>query len=213
MQSRKLLIVFNLLVILSALLFGKNVQAQTSYGFRIGANSSTIDGNFDTSKAPEPLLGLVAGSYVHYNLRSNFGFQFEVLYSGKGVTLPEFQTPDSESSLQVVYLEVPVLLTYDFEISNTLVPSLHVGPVIAFEISERLFDRVDGFEQSQSSAALRSPDYGLVAGLDVHFNLLNLDMLAGARYTHGLRNLAQSDRNVAAEARTRTLALTLGFLL
>lgn len=188
-------------------------MAQSSYGFRIGANIARLDGTFRSSADPEPLLGLVAGSYVDYELRNEFGIQLEVLYSSKGVTLPALQTPDSESALQATYLEVPLLLTYDLALGTSTVASFHVGPALAFEISERLFDRVDGFEQSQSSSSLKSPDIGAAVGVDLHLNLFSLDMLVGTRYTHGLRELAQSEGSDSASAKSRVLSFTVGFLL
>lgn len=210
-------IIKGFIVALLFILFCINVKAQSAYGFRIGANLATIEqefvlvnGSSVVSDNTESVWGLVAGSYVQFDLRGGLGAQVEILYSTKGITIPDLRAPNSETTIQAIYIETPVLLTYEVDWGSSVVPAFHVGPALAFEISERLVDRLEGFEQSQSSQSLRSPDLGLAFGFDVRFDLVSLDALAGFRYTQGLLNLAETEGN---EASVRTLAFTIGFLL
>lgn len=189
---------------------------QTAYGFRIGANASTFSGTFAGEAEPERTLGLVAGSFARYALRNDLGFQVELLYSQKGAQFERTTTQGDayEQTLQVTYLEVPVLVTYAPIPFGSLRPVLYGGGAIGFVISEQLRERLDDFEQTQESDALTSPDLGLVVGADVLFSLGALNALVGVRYTHGLRDLVNPETatRLDSEAYTRTVGLTLGFL-
>ena len=193
-------------------LFSPEACSQTTYGFRIGANRAVLATDPVSTAPPEPVLGLVAGSFIRLALRDEFALQVEALYSVKGAQLGTEGEGSPELDLQVVYLEVPVLISYAIPFTGSVRPSLHVGPSIAFELSERVQQTLGGFSQSQAVNELTSPDLGIVVGGEVHFEVGGLDALAGLRYTHGLRNIAEVTQSESAEVRTRTLALTLGFL-
>lgn len=207
---------FIFMVVFAALYPTQSVEAQTVYGFRIGANVGTLSGTFRSEAGPASGTGLVAGSFVRYALRNDFGVQVEVLYSQKGARF-EAVTLGSEpfeQTLQVTYLELPFLLTYMPLPYVSLRPVLYAGGAVGFEIGEQIREQLEGFEQTQKSNVLRSPDFGLLVGADVQFSLGLLDALVGVRYTHGLRDLVdpQAATRPDSEAFTRTFALTVGFL-
>lgn len=187
-------------------------EAQTVYGFRIGATLGTLSGSFGAE--PSSSVGLVAGSFAHYALRNDFGAQVEVLYSQKGAQFEAttIEGEPFERTLQATYLEIPVLLTYSPRLSTSIGPVLYAGAAVGFEISEQIHERLGDFEQTQGSDDLTSPDLGVVVGLDVQLPVGSLDALLGARYTSGLRDLASPEAAVGAEVFTRTFALTVGFL-
>jgi hypothetical protein len=188
------------------------VLAQTTYGFRIGANVGTLSGTF--ADEPSSALGLVAGSFVHSALRNDLGLQFEVLYSQKGARFEPTSVLGErfERRIQGTYLEIPLLLAYAPSWRSSLRPVLYAGGAVGFEISERIRDRLGSFEQSEESDDLRSPDLGAVLSLDLVVPAGSLDALLGLRYTHGLRDLANPDVGPETEVFSRTFAVTVGFL-
>lgn len=197
-----------------ALFAPRSVEAQTLYGFRIGPSVGTLSGTFAGGAEPSSTTGLVAGSFVRYALRNDFGVQVEVLYSQKGGRF-EARTAEGEPferTLQATYVEVPLLVTFAPLAHAPMRPLLYVGGAVGFEISEQIHEQLGDFRQTQKSDDLSSPDVGLVLGADVQFALGALDALLGARYTLGLRDLARPDAAEGAEAFTRTFALTVGFL-
>lgn len=191
------------------------VRAQTVYGFRIGANVGTLSGTF-VEAGPESSVGLVAGSFVRYALRNDLGVQVEVLYSQKGAQFEAttIEGEPFERMLRATYLEIPILLTYAPAPYASLSPVIYGGGAVGFEIGEQVRERLEGFEQTQESDVLTSPDLGLLVGADVQFSLGLLDALVGVRYTHGLRDLVDPDAATRpdSEAFTRTFAVTVGFL-
>lgn len=213
MKNKNKIYIYLIAVIL-CFLDAFSVRAQTVYGFRIGANVSTFGGDFADAGAPESRTGLIAGSFTRFALRNEFGVQFEVLYSQKGARFEEPDTSAVEVTLEAIYLEIPVLLTYTVPLSPAVSPILYAGPAVGFEISERIRQRVGEFEQSESSDDLTSPDLGLLLGADVTLPLGGLDALLGVRYTYGFTDLANPERIADPEVRlsNRVLAVTLGFL-
>jgi len=196
-----------------ALCTTRSVEAQTVYGFRIGASVGTLSGTFASGSEPVSTTGLVAGSFVRYALRNDFGVQVEALYSQKGArfgAVTDEGTP-FERTLQLTYLEVPLLVTFAPLPHAPLRPLLYAGGAIGFEIGEQIRERLDDFSQTQGSDDLVSPDFGLMLRADVQLPLGTLDALLGVRYTLGLRDLSRPDAGAGAQAYTRTFALTVGF--
>lgn len=105
-----------------------------------------------------------------------------------------------------------MLLTYTLPSPVQFAPRFHLGPMVAFELSERIRQHTEGFEQSEESSDLKSPDGGLVVGADIEVEALGLDALFGLRYTYGLRNLAETDALPRVSVSTRALTLSVGFL-
>lgn len=191
------------------------IRAQTVYGFRVGANLATLDGNFGEAAEPDSYTGLVAGSFTRFALRGGLGVQVEVLYSQKGARFErDIAGTTVEQTLVVTYLEVPVLLTYTVPLAYRNAPLLYVGPAVGFEIGEHIRQRAGELEQTESSDDLTSPDLGVLVGADVPLSLGALDALLGIRYTYGLTDLVnpESATDPAAEFSNRVLALTVGFL-
>lgn len=204
-------------IILSILLVSSavSVQAQTVYGFRIGANFATLNGDFGEAAEPESYTGLIAGSFTRFALRRGLGVQVEVLYSQKGARFErEIAGVPVEQTLLATYLEIPVLLTYTVPIAYRNAPLLYAGPALGFEIREYTRQSTGELEQTESSDVLTSPDLGLMVGVDVPISLGALDALLGLRYTYGLRDLVNRDTATRpeSEAFTRTFAATVGFL-
>ena len=194
-----------------ALLLDNEVVAQTTYGFRIGVNIASLDGNFESSVNPESTVGLLAGSFAKTALRNDFAVQVEVLYSTKGARFNAMEEA-LERTLQLVYLDVPMALAYTPPLDTALRSTVYAGPFVGFELSERVVLSSADVELSETSDAYRSPDVGLLVGFDVEAGLGDLDVMVGARYTHGLRNLVENDGGSDSAVRTRTLAFTVGFL-
>ncbi len=205
---------FIFVLLFAGLYPARSAEAQTVYGFRIGPSVGTLSGTFADGAEPAAATGLVAGSFVRYALRNDFGVQVEVLYSQKGARFDAMTAEGDpfERTLRTTYLEVPVLVTFEPLPHTPMRPLLYVGGAVGFEISEQLHEQLDDFRQTQKSDDLTSPDVGLVLGADVQFALGMLDALLGVRYTLGLRDLASPDAVEGAEASTRTFALTVGFL-
>src|SRR5690606_28043562 len=106
----------------------RSVEAQTVYGFRIGASVGTLSGTFASGSEPTSTAGLVAGSFVRYALRNDFGLQVEVLYSQKGARFDAVTVEGDpfERTLQATYVEVPVLVTYAPLSSTSMSPLLYL---------------------------------------------------------------------------------------
>jgi hypothetical protein len=132
--------------------------------------------------------GYAIGGYIHLPIGELLGVQPELLYATKGSRATyDIATIDGESTLDLNYLELPVLAVVkigDFA-------EVHGGPYLgyltnaAIDLDGEFIDEEGDLERDD----FRAIDYGFAVGLGVNFGILQV----GARYTHGLSRVENSD--------------------
>lgn len=104
---------FNLLVVITALLFAVNVNAQENhFGFKAGLNGYTVRNG--EIMAIGPKLGFHVGVLSHIHLSEHFAFQPEVVFSTQG-TYYDYDSARRTASMQLNYVNVPLLVQYMFD--------------------------------------------------------------------------------------------------
>jgi hypothetical protein len=140
------------LVFLVSLLLAATVAAQSpvKFGVKAGVVMANMSGDgWDTIEAMDSvtvdkkfLMGMAGGLFVEYPLgTSGVSLQPEVLYvmkGAKGETTMDNLT--FTRKLKNDYIEVPVLIKYNFTTSGKAAPFMFVGPVAAFNISSKSQD-------------------------------------------------------------------------
>lgn len=186
------------------------------FGAYVGATSATVaeDEGSPFNEFPEaPLekkrrLGLQVGLWLNKPLTGTFSLQPELHYTQKGlryagtVAIPGEPAVDAELSLELGYLEVPVLLRADLGQGGGRVrPFLLAGPVLAYQLSCDIgvdFDGLGGSDDcdAEGDAEINKLDVGATVGGGLAFTLGAREATAGLRYTHGFRSLSKEQGGI-----------------
>ncbi|ALD22428.1 porin family protein [Hymenobacter sp. DG25A] len=171
------------------------------FGIKAGVNFADIRGadkkNYTNT---ENYTAFHAGFYSQFSFSEKFSLQPEILYSRQGF---KGGTPTNTSSetRRLDYLQVPVLLVYNF-LDNV---SIHVGPQVSLltKVKEGDLDRKISNEQSSNGAyvydySYSSLDYGLAGGVEARVGPARI----GGRYTAGLNDIIKDPRTTGAQALT-----------
>jgi hypothetical protein len=151
-----------------------------SVGVLAGVNVATISGS-DVANASNR-TGFIGGLYATFHIANGFGIEPEALYSMQGAK-------DSQDNLTVKldYVQVPVLLRYDFQTKAPAHPFVMVGPSFGVKVGCKANS---GSLTASCATTLLSPksfDIGGTAGAGVAFAAGKSTLSIGARYTMGVR--------------------------
>ncbi len=179
-----------LIAILSIAIFGTSQAQGVSSGFKGGLNASTlyVDDVENTKIRP----GFNAGVFVNTPASDHVGLQLEFLFSTAG-NRTEYDNilGTGQIDFNLNYLQVPLLAT----VTVGKILDLHLGVHGAYLIGANTSS--DGDFGSGYSELNRGHfnefDYGLTGGVGINIEALQI----GARYNHGLKDVARS-----AEARS-----------
>jgi len=209
----------------SAQIFGIGVKGGLNFS-TLSGDFVDVNGDFGTDDVFSTQTGFVVGVSFNTSLFPLLSLQPEILYSEKGakfdVLFDDFDIPgvgDIDASIDLAYLEVPVLLKAGLPIPG-FSPFLYAGPSFAFNLSaEASYDidvTVNGMRVSESgsediSDEIKSFDVGIVLGGGVEFGLPTLKLHAELRYTMGLSNVYDlNNDNDDLDVNNRVLSLMVG---
>jgi len=181
-----------ILVLAAVLAAAVPAHAGLAFGVKGGVSISQVQADlFDT----ENRTGFVGGVYAGFDLTPMIGIQPELLFVRKGAKLFEYTgevagIPLSESvSLDVDYLELPVLLRVSLPVAEPLGVRLLAGPVASLKLDEKL--STSGlFGYSLDSDQIKTADIGIAAGAAVAVRSGNMRIVGEGRYTFGLTNVS-----------------------
>ncbi len=126
-----------------------------------------------------------------------------MLFTQKGVsyeatvTEPGEPPVSGEISLDLTYLEVPVLLRADLgQAGGAVRPFVLAGPVVSYQTGCSIGFEVGEFSESDDcdadgDAEINKLDVGGTVGGGLAFLLGSREVTAGVRYTQGFRNLGK----------------------
>jgi hypothetical protein len=181
-----------ILVLAAVLAAAVPAHAGMVFGVKGGLSVSQVQADvFDT----ENRTGFVGGVYAGFDLTPMIGLQPELLFVRKGAKLYEYTgdvlgIPVSESvTLDVDYLELPVLLRVSLPVAEPLGVRLLAGPVASLKLDESL--STSGlFGYSLDSDQIKTADIGIAAGAALAMRSGNLRIVGEGRYTFGLTNVS-----------------------
>ena len=175
LMKNKLLFLFTFFLIVQTVVRGQDepvAEREPRFGFRIGANYSTIiSDDFEliaagtgtsTSGAEEYRIGATAGFFAEYPLTDLLSIQPEIQYSTQG---------NLNQELRLNYIQLPVLLK--FNLSDVV--NFHIGPQGGFKVWE--WERNDVYSNFEFSA---------LAGLGIN---ITDNFFTDLRYSYGFTNI------------------------
>lgn len=163
-------------------------QAQESkYGVRAGINISSISSDDIPENLEDGRIGMVFGFLAEFALTEKISLQPEIQYSSQG---------NKDENLRVNYIQVPVVLKYNFsDIFNA-----QIGPQAGIKIWE--------WENNENYNTL---DFAAVAGIGVN---ITDNFFADLRYAFGLSNVFD-DEDIPGgfEGNSRNIQISVGYRL
>ena len=146
--------------------------------------------------------GFTIGAFVNIPLPKNFGIGIEGLYAQKIVTqqnaeLAQQGELDPSTSLDLGYLEIPVMLQYRIPVAGFLSPRIYGGPVIGVIVNESidLKGNTVGGVLNEATLLTREAfddrEVGWLAGAGASLSLGSIAyLLLDLRYTGGISTLS-----------------------
>ncbi len=172
--------------------------AQPTGGFKIGGNAAIMLNPKPLAFDTEAKAGFVGGVFLSLPLGERLAIQPEVQYSQLGTRFTHaVATPANRDRLFLDEVTVPLLLKV-FLVKRRV--HLHAGPQFGFVLRADE-ERTTGTTttRTDATAAYRTTDYGIVAGIGANLPLrLTLDL----RYVAGLADMVADPRLRAQRALT-----------
>lgn len=192
-------------------------QDKIAFGLRAGVNLNSLNYSGDADSEYNDLksrAGFHVGAVMDWNVAGNFYIQPGVYFTTRGAK-GEWSYSEADYSQQMTaklnmsYLQIPVLASYRFPVSDAVKIDVNVGPYIAIglggkvkaEMTETFLDEVetmsekyDIFGKSSDNEArgdFKRFDAGLRFGAGVNIHRFYV----GVSYDLGLTNLAYTGDN------------------
>ncbi len=182
---------------------------RTSFGVLGGLTSSKVTVSGDQiSVTLDSRTGFAGGLASHTSLGGQLGLEVDALYAQKGFKISD---GGDSAELKLGYIDVPVLLRYQFNQSKTS-PFILAGGTASFKASCDVGGTSGGVSASASCKDVtgddqKSVDVGLTVGGGVDFNRFTIQ----ARYTIGLTDILD-DGDASVTTKNRALFLLAGIM-
>lgn len=185
-----------------------SAEAQMRIGAKGGVSFSTVSFDPDVEDT-KSVTGFAGGAEVQIPLgASGLILQPELLYTPKGV---EFEDDGVTSSINVDYVEVPVLVRFNIP-AQSVMPFVFAGGAVSFEASCSV-EGTDGSitvdaDCEDAGVETESTDFGVLFGGGLAFPAGPGDIFIEGRYNFGL---ADVDPAEDFEAKNRSGAVMVGY--
>jgi opacity protein-like surface antigen len=192
------------LVLASLALAAAPVAAQSGINLVGGLVSAKftqeIDGvSFDDDFANRS--GFAIGVGLNRAIASSISFAPELLYVVKGA-----KDPDSDANAKFSYIELPLLLRYNFSTGGQVRPFLTAGPTVAFLMSCDIIDDEGDSETCDDTYgeedSYDSMDFGGMVGAGLMFNRIGISV----RYEMGFKDIDKAEDFVSKNKALMVLA-------
>jgi hypothetical protein len=190
-----------------------NAQVQkVTWGLKGGINLAnlTVDESDDDSPDLDSKMGLCLGVYVTRHINEVFAIQPEVLISQRGAKSEETVeeqgvTVDTETSINLMFLDIPILAKISAPINGSMTPNFFLGPYAGLKLSSKIKVKAEAEGQSVEAETDLDEwpriDYGLVFGGGLDYDLGSGAFIFEARYSLGMR----ADEEDESKSRVFTL--------
>ncbi len=226
---KKLLIVIACVL---AAVNGANAQG-VNFGVRVGMNVANAGGDFkdDWDADFKSRVGFHVGVIADVELSEKFYLQPGLYFTTKGLKYEDKEGMGLESKYNLNYLELPILASYRFNLSDNMQWQINAGPYFAVGVGGKVkgtdfdFDEDAKFEfkydafgvadedSDEEKGGLKRFDAGLSFGTGITYNKIYF----GIKYDLGLANIADKkvwvneDTGKSQKIRNRNFAISVGY--
>jgi len=189
---------------------GATASAQVVVGAKGGLNIAGMSLGGDASNLNLSHREVwMAGGFVEIPVARRVAIQPEALYTMKGA---EYSAPSpggaiGVATLELSYLDVPVLLRVDVPTAGTVVPYIYAGPNVGFRLSAKAASTIGSAHQEEDiKSTTTSTEVGIAFGGGVRFGRV----VAELRYTQGLTNVVADAASSSATAKNHGFQVIAG---
>ena len=141
-------------------MFAVTASAQVTWNMKGGFGVATCYGS-DTEGLKSHLVGKI-GAGFEYPLSSNVSLMPSLEFAWKGT---EQKFDDDKLTLDLYYLQVPVVFAYRMNLADAWNMTLKAGPYFAYAVSDKI-----KYGSYSESAEVKKFDAGLDAGVDFEYH-------------------------------------------
>ncbi|WP_294618385.1 porin family protein [uncultured Bacteroides sp.] len=219
-----------LLIVIACVLAAVNgVNAQgVNFGVRAGMNVANAGGDFkDEMKDVDfkSRVGFHVGVIADVELSEKFYLQPGLYFTTKGLKSEDKEGMGYEEKYNLNYLELPILASYRFNLSDNVQWQINAGPYFAVGVGGKVkgtdFDGIeykyDAFgvadeDSDEEKGGLKRFDAGLSFGTGITYNKIYF----GIKYDLGLANIADKkawtgENDKGQKIRNRNFAISVGY--
>jgi len=136
-----------------------------------------------------PVFGLQLGVFYTFNLSDAFNFQPELFFSQRGYQFDQTPLYNTNYSLHINYLGLPVLFEYKLPFDWSFKPGIIAGPFTALKISSDKQIQIAHEEITGMVSSVNNIDYGFVFAINSEFKVWNGELIIELRVNWGLSNM------------------------
>lgn len=149
------------------------------------------------------------GGFVEIPINDMVSFQPELLYAMKGAKEScEEEGYEEESVLKLTYVEIPMLFKINVPMAGAVRPFLVVGPEVAFKVSAKFEDTVNGKTEKGDAEEVKGTDLGMIIGGGIGFPMMDRMAMLEARYDLGLTTI--DDSPAKDDVKNNAISIMLG---
>lgn len=167
--------------------------SQVKWDARLGVNFSNLTGDGDT----KALTGFTLGVGMDYGFSENWSLQSGLMFTSKG-----FKVKDAFKA-RPIYLDIPILAAYKFNISDNTKFVINAGPYLAFGLGGKVKYDGGGDEKVFGDDGWKRFDLGIQYGIGLELSDRYLINLTGQ---NGFIDVADG-----GDAKNMSFAIGLGF--
>lgn len=208
-----------LVVLLAGWIFGGYAQ-EVKFGVKAGMNMTSLGSDFKDALEgfdQKTKIGFHIGAFVDLGITENFYIQPGLYYSNKGAKFEAKENSDYKVKVNLSYLEIPILASYRFRLSDNMKLHINTGPYLAYglggkfkfepsELEEAMDGDVKAFDEDEGD--LKRFDFGWSFGAGVNFSAVYV----GLKYDLGFSNIAgDSYDEVDVKIHNRNFSVSVGY--
>lgn len=188
---------FFLIVMLAGWVFGSYAQ-EVKFGVKAGMNMTSLGSDFKDNFDgfdQKTKIGFNIGAFVDWGITESFYIQPGLYYSNKGVKFEAKEDSDIKMKVNLSYLELPILASYRFTLTDNMKLHINTGPYLAYglggkikfepkEVADEMGGDLKAFDEEEGD--LKRFDFGWSFGAGVNFSAIYV----GVKYDLGFSNIA-----------------------
>ena len=184
------------------------VAQERQIGLKAGVNvASLVFDEADSDSYNDRRIGFAAGGFGVWPIGGPMAIQVEALFSQKGANLSE-DLDDFKASLELDYLDIPVLLRFQGPVFGSSRLHFFGGPSVSFRTAARnkatnTASQYDQGEIQNIEDDIEPFDFGIVAGGGVDIGRY---IVIDARYSWGLSTI-NKDTSEGVEIKNRLFSI------
>jgi hypothetical protein len=182
-------------------------SAQVQPSIKAGVNFATVNGEFDEDHGDETemthRIGAAVGAGVSIPTRSDrVTFDVDALYSQEGVKLKVGQAGDTDATLRLDYIRIPML--FRIGVGSGSGGYVLVGPSVAFRVNAEVKSDEGGTEDVSDD--YKTVDFGIAVGAGANIR----KMFVQGTYTFGLMDTNKHSGDTTFDNRNTSITVLAG---